>query len=380
VLKKLTIMKKIIFTLLFFVSFWITFGNNSETFQLLDINQSNSITNDTSFTPSGKPIIQLFGNINYNPTQDVTKRVGFYIARAYLGYEYQFSKQFSGKIVIDAGRPTTVGTLMVWDTSGNQMFVSNTSKEGSFYTMFLKFAFLEWSPGSKFKLIAGAIPLNHYITQEKFWKYRYVAEMFQDRYLKTPSADIGMIAYYKPSPILGFDLAVTNGEGFRFDQDKFSDFKVGAGIDLILFKNWKNRLYYDFQKGQNPNLPELQQTISFFTGYQLKEKFRIGADLTWRINQNDVSKQHTYGYSLFGVYDWSSKWGVMIRWDQVMSNRDQLTLPGWTYQVDGIGMIGGIQFSPIPKMKFSLNYQGFKPQNSTLIFQHNIFLNVDFSL
>jgi opacity protein-like surface antigen len=373
-------MKKIIFTLLFFVSFLIAVGNNSEKIQLFDINKTNLITKDTSFTPSGKPIIQFFGNFNYNPTQDVTKRLGFYITRAYLGYEYQFSKQFIGKIVIDAGRPTTVGTLMVWDSSGNQMFVSNTSKEGSFYTMFLKFAYLEWAPSSKFKIIAGAIPLNHYITQEKFWRYRYVAETFQDRYLKTPSADIGMIAYYKPYSKLGFDLAITNGEGFKLDQDQFSDFKVGAGIDLNLFKNWKNRLYYDFHKGQNPNLSELQQTVSFFTGYEWKEKLRVGLDLTWRINNNNLITQNIYGYSIFGVYDWTPKWGAMVRLDQVFSDRDQLELPGWSYQVDGMGLIGGIQYSPISKMKFSLNYQGFKPNNSILVFQHNLFLNMEFSL
>jgi hypothetical protein len=371
-------MKKLIFSLLFFVSFWTSFGINIENLPSVKPAKTDSNAKDSTFTPSGKPTIQLFGNINYNLTQDATKKLGFYITRAYLGYEYQFSRQFLGKVVIDAGRPTSVGSIMVWDSLGNQMFVYDSSKEGSYYTMFLKFAYLEWAPTSKFKILAGSIPLNHFITQEKFWKYRYVAEMFQDRYLKAPSADLGMIAYYKPSSMLGFDIAITNGEGFRFDQDKFGDFKIGAGVDLTLFKNWKNRFYYDFQKGQNPAQPELQQTISFFTGYQWKEKLRIGADLTWRINQNEFITQNTYGYSLFGIYDWNPKWGAMVRFDQIFSNRDLLTSPGWIYQVDGVGVIGGLQFTPIPRIKFSLNYQGFFAHNSVSLFQHNMYLHVEF--
>ena len=371
-------MKKIIILFLLIVPFWAIYGN---TYKSATSSEAvSNYTTDSSFTPSGKPTIQMFGNIYYNPTQGITKRLGFHVARAYLGYEYQFSKQFLGKVVIDAGRPTTVGTIMVWDSLGNQLFVSNSSREGSFYTMFLKFAFLEWSPNSTFKLIAGAIPLNHFITQERYWGYRYVAEMFQDRYLRVSSADIGMIAYYKPSAHFGLDLAITNGEGFRFDQDLYSDFKVGAGVDFILFQHWKNRFYYDFEKTNHPTTPELQQTLSFFSGYEWAQKLKIGIDLTWRLNSNEITTQHTYGYSIFTAYNWSKKWGLMARFDQVMSNRDLLTTPGWIYQVDGIGMIGGFQYTPIPRIKFSLNYQGFKPNNTLLVFQHQFYFNVDFNL
>lgn len=72
---------------------------------------------DTTFKPSGKIIIQVFGNFDYNATQDVDKKYGFWFGRAHFGYEYQFSKQFSAKIIIDGGRPTTIGQISVTDTS-----------------------------------------------------------------------------------------------------------------------------------------------------------------------------------------------------------------------------------------------------------------------
>jgi len=60
--------------------------------------------------------------------------------------------------------------------------VTNTSIAGSYYTMTLKFASLEWKPNEHFKVQAGGILQNHSITQEQFWGYRYVAPTFQDKF------------------------------------------------------------------------------------------------------------------------------------------------------------------------------------------------------
>lgn len=260
------------------------------------------------------------------------------------------------------------------------MIVNNTSKEGAHYTIFLKFAFLEWAPSQKFKMQVGSISQNHFKTQEKMWKYRFIAEVFQDRYFKTPSGDLGIIAYYKPCDYFGFDLAITNGEGFRSDQDPFGDLKIAAGVDLVINKNFENRLFYDFEKSRVPFQSELQQTISFYSGYKWKDKLRIGVDLNMRLNQRDVLKQHLLGYSIFSSYNWSSRWATFVRFDQVTSNRDQLLAPGWVYHTDGLGFIGGVNFTPVPKVNLALHYQGFKPKSPILHAQNNFYLSFEFSL
>ena len=173
---------------------------------------------DTTGTHKGKPIIQVFGNFDYNATQGTQKKYGFWFGRAHFGYDYQFNNHFSGKIIIDAGRPTTVGQIEVTDTTGLNLNTSNTSKEGSYYTMTLKFASLEWKPNEHIKIQAGGVLQNHYITQEKFWGYRYVAPTFQDKYYGIPSSDLGIIAYFKINEKLGFDIAFTNGEGFALTK------------------------------------------------------------------------------------------------------------------------------------------------------------------
>lgn len=123
-------MGKIHYTLLIFMLLAISIYSQNPTL----------LTSDSSFKPSGKPIIQVFGNFDYNATRNAQKTYGFWFGRAHFGYQYHFSKHLLGKVIIDAGRPTTVGTLTVTNAIGDSLNVTSTSKEGSYYTMTLKFA------------------------------------------------------------------------------------------------------------------------------------------------------------------------------------------------------------------------------------------------
>ena len=328
----------------------------------------------------GKPIIQVFTNFDYNATKDAQKQFAFWIGRAHFGYEYQFNKQFSGKIVLDAGRPTTIGVIEVKDTSGNNLPVTNSSKEGSYYTITLKFASLEWKPNEHFRVQAGAVLQNHYITQEKFWGYRYLAETFQDRYYKIPSSDLGCIVYIKPNELFGFDVALTNGEGFRFDQDAYGDVKLAAGIDFKPVKGLQTRLFYDYTKSDNPSKPAVQQLLSFFAGYKFKNMFRIGGEYNYRFNHLNISNQDLFGYSFYGSIHFKKKFDYFMRFDQLMSNTKLGATQEWNYNADGKAIITGIQYTPVSGINLSLNYQGFMPENNNTNFQHHILFSFEYKL
>jgi hypothetical protein len=322
---------------------------------------------DTTFKPSGKPIIQVFGNFDYNATQDAQKKYGFWFGRAHFGYEYQFSRQFSAKIVFDAGRPTTVGQIEVTDSTGNNLDVSNTSKEGSYYTMTLKFASLEWKPNERFKIQAGGILQNHYITQEKFWGYRYLAETFQDRYYRIPSSDLGFIAYYKANEKFGFDFALTNGEGFRFDQDAYGDVKIASGVDFYPIKGLQTRIFYDYTESDNPAKPAEQQLFSIFAGYKFQDKYRIGGEYNYRKNHQNISKHDLFGWSFYGSYAVMKKVELFARFDQLDANTLDGETKSWYYQNTGQALITGVHFNPVKGINVSANYQGwFNPTANNL--------------
>lgn len=349
-------------------------------FILLIIATGVAAQTDTIFKPSGKPIIQVFGNFDYNATRDVDKKYGFWFGRAHFGYEYQYNRQFSGKIVIDAGRPASIGKILVSDSAGNQFDVVSNSKEGSYYTMTLKFASIEWKPVESFKLQAGAVLQNHYMTQEKFWGYRYVAETFQDRYFKIPSSDLGLIAFYSPSKYFNFDFAVTNGEGFRFDQDAYGDVKLAAGIDFMPLKGLQTRFYTDYTRSDNPEKPSAQQLFSVFAGYKFKSKFRLGGEFNYRKNHQFQGNKDLFGGSIFGSFAIRNNLEVFIRYDDLTANYLDGGAHNWYYDNTGKALITGLHFSPLEKINLSLNYQGWKPDNSDISQQNHILFSFEYKL
>ena len=313
------------------------------------------------FNGAGKPIIQVFGNFDLNLGKDHGKRYGFWIGRAHFGYEHQFSEQFSGRIVLDVGRPTLF----------SQFSEMGGYKEGSYYSVTLKFASLEWMPNEHIRIQAGSILQNHYITQEKFWGYRYLAPTFQDKYFGTPSGDLGIIGYFKVNEFLGLDLALTNGEGFRFDQDLFGDVKLAAGIDINPLEGLQGRFFYDYTQSNNPLKPADQQLFSGFIGYRHKKIFRAGGEYNYHKNHLNRPGEDIYGFSLFGSVSLFPNIELFARFDKVMANN---------IENKGNAYITGLHYSPVKGIHLSLNYQGWDPENGTLAYQHHLLLSFEYKL
>lgn len=332
------------------------------------------------FPSKGKVIVQVFGNFDYNATSNAQKSYGFWFGRAHLGYEYQFDHQFTGKVIIDAGRPTTVGQIQVTDPDGNDLEVTNPSKEGSHYTMTLKFASLEWRPNGNVTIQVGGVLQNHYITQEKFWGYRYIAPTFQDRYYGIPSGDLGAIGYFRVSPKLRVDIALTNGEGFRFDQDAYGDVKLAGGVDYIPVKGLETRFFYDITRSDNPVKPANQQLYSLFAGYKHGSLFRIGGEYNYRKNHLGLASHDIFGLSVYGATRISKRVELFARYDKLSSNTLKGEQKEWYYNHTGNAYMSGFHYVPVKGINVSLNYQGWQPASSKSEFQHHIILAFEYKL
>jgi len=325
-----------------------------------------------------KPVIQVFGNFEYNPTRDVSKDYSFWFGRAHLGLQYQFNKNWSAKIIIDRGKPTTVGRISVTDSAGNAFLVSNTSKEGAMNTMFLKFASLQWKVNDHLTLEGGAILQNHYITQEKFWGYRFVAETYQDRYYGIPSSDLGMIAYYKFSRKIGIDAAITNGEGPRIDQDNNGSIKTAAGIDFTPDDHLIARIYYHHNASGVPGRNTAEQLYSLFAGYRLKDIFRLGGEFTRVDGYKNYENLASWGYSLYGSLAANKTTSIFLRFDRLIFHEpDHLNVD---IPASGNAFIGGIAFIPVQGITLSLNYQGFDFDRPAKQTEHRLLASFEYKL
>lgn len=334
---------------------------------------------DSTFKPEGKVIVQVINRTLYQ-SDGTTGQYGMYINRAHFGYKYQFAPKWSGTVIVDAGRPTVFGNLNVKDVNGNPLAVSSTYQAGSYYTMGLKFSYLEYNPTSNLKLQAGGILQNHYITQEKFWGYRYILETFQDRYFGTPSSDLGFIGFYAPTTWLSVDAALTNGEGFRFNQDQQGKVKYAAGIDVKPLKNWINRIYYDNSASSDPTKPAAQQLLSVFSGYRLPKVFRLGAEYNYHFNHGNVSNENLYGVSVYGSWEISDRFEIFARYDNLQSNTLSGSSSAWHLASDGQAYIAGVHFIPVKNVALSVSYQGWQPTDDALKYKNTIAFSTEFKL
>ncbi len=66
---------------------------------------------DNEFTPYGKPLVLIFSDVNASFNKYGNSKA-FEITRAYLGYEYFFSKNISSRVNLDIGDPG-VGKLQM---------------------------------------------------------------------------------------------------------------------------------------------------------------------------------------------------------------------------------------------------------------------------
>jgi len=316
-----------------------------------------------------KPIVQVFGTAHY----DINNQIyDFHFGRTHVGLQYQYDKAWSAKIIFDSGKPTTVGNISVTDSSGQKFIVSNSAKEGANYTMYLKFASLQWRPTEKLTLEGGAILQNHYITQERFWGYRYVAQTFQDLYWGLPSTDLGFIAFYKISKTFAFDLAVTNGEGPRIKQDEFGNVKLAGGFDFNPSEKFTGRIFYHSKADEETT----EQMFSVFAGWKPASVFRLGAEMNLMKNLQNIADLNSYGYSVFGTLNLKPSLEVFGRVDRLLYDIPKnSTVSGFN---NLWAVITGVAVTPIKGINCSLNYLGQLPDGEKMV--HGINLSFEFKI
>lgn len=279
-----------------------------------------------------KPVVHLFANAEYNPSAEVSKDYSFWIGRAMIGFQYQFDPHWSGKVLIDRTRLT-----------------------GSMNTMYLKVATLRWAPNDRVALEAGAVNQNNYIPFETFWGYRFVAETFQDRYYQIPSSDLGIIAYFRISGRLSLDIAVTNGEGPRIDQDNFGKIRLAGGLNFNPSDKFRTRVFYQLKQSGEPGLAA-EQLFNGYAGYQPGKKVRFGAEFTYVSGFLNNPSFKTYGCTAFGCVTLYKTLNFLARYDRLMvSGESGISIPSYNSQN---ALITGFSLSPVKGIILCLNYQG----------------------
>lgn len=301
----------------------------------------------TEFQPGGKPLALIFTNFHTTFIENNTLPA-FEITRAYLGYEYDFSPLWYGKVVLDVGNPG-VGKHQI--------------------AAFLKNAYFEYTK-SRFSASFGMISTTQFKVSEKIWGNRYIEKSFQDAYAFNSSADIGFNIDYQFADFISADFSVINGEGYKKIQGD-SLLRPGAGITLNPVKKLTARLFADYN-GKDVK----QQSLATFLAYTGK-KLVAGAEYNYQWNTDMAEGHDMYGTSLYLIYKSSDKLKIFGRYDDLNSS----TLPGedqpWQVNNDGRLFMAGLEYSPLKGVKLAPNYRIWSPENETQPNENSVYLNCE---
>ncbi|MDX9881495.1 MAG: hypothetical protein RBS73_05475 [Prolixibacteraceae bacterium] len=309
----------------------------------------NSISQEKpeDFKPHGKPLMKIYSNYHSTFTEGGTQKA-FELTRVYLGYQYAFSKNFSGGVVFDVGDPE----------SGNHQLAA-----------FVKNAELEYDCGN-LNVHFGLITTTQFKIQENFWGYRYLLKSFQDEYGFASSADLGVSISYRFTNWLDADFAVYNGEGYKKLQAD-NIFRNAAGITILPVKGFILRGLFDWMGND-----AAQQSWVGFAGYSAK-KYSIGAEYNYQKNQDMKAGHDWYGPSFYAQYEASEKIIFFARFDQLSSKKTDGAVNAWNFSRDGKLFVVGMEYAPLRGINLAPNFQGWTPADGDLPTRSSVFLNCE---
>ena len=231
------------------------------------------------FKPHGKIFGEVFGDYFYKLKSDtIYESTGgeyqknkqddnaFALRRFYLGYEHQFSKQFSAKLMFEGND----GQLL---TNGKK-------------SVNVKYYYLKWKdifPGSDLIIGGQSTPTWSRFT-EKIWGYRSIEKTIMDFRKQGGSNDFGVSLAGKlnADKTIGYNLMIGNGTGQKPEADIFK--KAYFSVNAKLFnKKLLLEIYTDFENRENG---ENKMTIKGFAGFQ-NEKLTVGFEPFQKIQKQE---------------------------------------------------------------------------------------------
>jgi len=300
------------------------------------------------FKPNGKPLALIFTNFN-TAFSDGETTPTFEITRAYLGYEYHFSKQWYAKTVLDVGDPE----------AGKHHMAA-----------FLKNAYMEYENG-KFAASFGLISTTQFKVSEKIWGLRYLEKSFQDAYKFNSSADLGFNIDYQFADFISADFSVINGEGYKnLQSDEF--LRPGMGVTITTVKGITARVFADYM-GKNDTI---QQSLATFLAYTNKTLV-LGAEYNYQKNHDMKEGHDLYGTSFFATYSPSNKVKLIARFDDLRSKTPNGKTENWNLKKDGKLIITGVEFSPVKGVKITPNIRYWSPASESIPSTTYAYLNLE---
>lgn len=306
---------------------------------------------EDAFKPAGKPEARIFTSLNTTFT-DGENHTKFDLTRAYFGYSYNFTRNFSARVVYDAASP---------------------SPGKPNYSGMLKFGYLKYQ-NDRLSVTGGMIPLPEYDASDSKWGYRYIYRPAHEFYEFGAAADLGLSVAWKFSSWLSADITVMNGEGYKVLESD-STFKASLGFSITPADGAYFRLYFDNMSKNGTS----QNTVELIACYE-RNGSSLSAAYNYRKNHL-MQKNHDYhAITVNGSVAVGDKTKLIGRFDNVSAIiPDDGSVP-WYPSREGQLYLIGLQHNLAPGVNISPNYQGWQPSGQGRPFVSSFFLSLDLKL
>jgi hypothetical protein len=301
----------------------------------------------------GKPIAEIFTDFHIN-LNDTSKTTGFGLNRAYFGYNFIPSSDFSATIILNIGNPED---LPISSVHRRYAYVREASVAYS---------------GDRLHISFGITGTRHFNYQQKFWGKRYIANTFQALNLFGVVADLGVVADYKFSDLISADVTVMNGEGYS-ELQLDNGVKTSAGLTVTPSTKVAIRFYNDINRQNGV----WQYTLLTFAGFR-NDHITIGAEFNYKTNLDLRAGDNAWGISATGAYSLPKKYEIFGRYDYSASVALPEDTNHWNYLLDGNLVIGGIQRVFNQYFKMAISYQETIPYDADLNSKSIIYLSASF--
>jgi len=286
--------------------------------------------------PSGKINGLLFGDFYYFSDHHDSKfdnQQGFWIRRAYLGYDHTFSQTMSMRVRFEMN--------------------SNGALAGGNLVPFVKDAYFTWKFYGKQQARLGIEPSLTFDSEESFWGLRHVEKTPADLYAIDSSRDFGLTF---SGPLgeqgLSYGAQFGNDTGTGSEADKF---KVVRFLGLFEAKSGL-RVEGNYNYGKRTGGVD-RKTAKGLLGFKNKA-FRVAGEYLWQERKSgkaDTPDTKIGIWSGFGVWDFKPKKGsVFGRFDSVKGKLGSADagLPG----ADGIAYLALSNKAPFKAYFFGFEF------------------------
>lgn len=300
-------------------------------------------------TKKGSAIITIFSDV-HSGFGHVNDDRGFYLDRAYIGYQYALPHGLQLKAVVDFGQSKAV---------------DDYQRIG-----YIKNAQITWEQNG-WTLNAGLISTTQFKVQEDFWGKRYVMKSFQDEYKFGSSADLAVSVAYKFNNVISADVIVANGEGYKKVQVK-DGLQYGAGLTLTPVKGLLIRAYGSYNESVEAGEKGITN-LAAFVGYK-HTAFSVAAEYNYQTNTKYVPDCGQDGFSVYASARLSKKISLFGRWDLLSSEKD------WNKDADGMAGMVGAEFKLGKYIKLAPNFRLWSPKTEGGKTASYVYLNASFAI